>query len=140
MTSETKIISARGECVTYGGVTRDDANTTFKRPTSSSIEYCANISADICTFRNVRIVRHMPRRPNRTAGSCLRANVANEVDEIVIDKPTLSPVRAREERKMENRRHAKHTFRFDVDNGQPPDVPFFPPLIVDTRRVDCARR
>lgn len=26
---------------------------------------------------------------------------------------------------MENRRHAKHTFRFDVDNGQPPDVPFF---------------
>lgn len=57
--------------------------------------------------------------------SPLRANVANEVDEIVIDKPTLSPC-GREERKMENRRHAKHTFRFDVDNGQPPDVPFFP--------------
>lgn len=60
-----------------------------------------------------------------TADSCLRANMANVVDEIVIDKPTLSP-RGREEKKMENRRHAKHTFRFDVDNGQPPDFPLVP--------------
>lgn len=43
-----------------------------------------------------------------TAGSCARApSIANEVDEIVID--IVAGVRARGEKKMENRRHTQST-------------------------------
>lgn len=79
-----------------------------------------------------------PRRPNRDSG--VRVSVVTWRMRWTRSWSTLSPYR-REERKMENRRHAKHTFRFDVDNGHPPDVSFFPlRRYASAMREDKSRR